>query len=132
MIPSNLKLCGWSAAVLAQLLLLLQNSDRVMPVNLWGVYACMKHQKLQPSLLLLLLLQDFDRVMSVNVRGVYACMKHEIPLMLATAEAPAIVVTASVAGHSGFEHASVYAVSKWAVRGLVATAAKEYGKVGLR
>jgi len=82
--------------------------------------------------LLLLLLQDFDRVLSVNVRGVYACMKHEIPLMLATADAPAIVVTASVAGHAGFPLASIYGMSKWAVRGLVATAAKEYGQMGLR
>lgn len=85
-----------------------------------------------PVPLVLLPLQDFDRVLSVNVRGVYACMKHEIPLMLATADAPAIVVTASVAGHAGFPLASIYGMSKWAVRGLVATAAKEYGQVGLR
>ena len=70
--------------------------------------------------------------MGVNTRGVFMCLKHQIPLMLATSEAPAIVITASAAGHQAGPGLSMYCTSKWALRGLAASAAKEYGPLGLR
>jgi NAD(P)-dependent dehydrogenase (short-subunit alcohol dehydrogenase family) len=79
-----------------------------------------------------ILSQEFDGVMSVNLRGVFLCLKHQIPFMLATSDAPAIVITASIAGHKGGLGMSIYSTSKWALRGLAACAAKEYGPLGLR
>ena len=78
------------------------------------------------------ILQSYDDLMGINTRGVFMCLKHQIPLMLATSEAPAIVITASGAGHAASPCMSVYSTSKWALRGLAATAAKEYGTLGLR
>jgi NAD(P)-dependent dehydrogenase (short-subunit alcohol dehydrogenase family) len=70
--------------------------------------------------------------MGVNLRGVFLCLKHQIPFMLATSDAPAIVITASIAGHQGGPGMSIYSTSKWALRGLAACAAREYGPLGLR
>jgi len=77
-------------------------------------------------------MESYDDMMGINTRGVFMCLKHQIPLMLATSEAPAIVITASTAGHLPGPATSMYCMSKWALRGLAATAAKEYGPLGLR
>ena len=70
--------------------------------------------------------------MSINTRGAFMCLKHEVPFMLATSDSPAMVFTTSTAGHGDAPLMGVYGMSKWALRGLVATAAKEYGPLGLR
>jgi NAD(P)-dependent dehydrogenase (short-subunit alcohol dehydrogenase family) len=77
-------------------------------------------------------MQDYDAVMSLNLRGVFLCLKHQIPFMMATSDAPAIVIMGSGAGHIGGELTSPYTMSKWALRGLAACAAREYGPLGLR
>jgi NAD(P)-dependent dehydrogenase (short-subunit alcohol dehydrogenase family) len=79
-----------------------------------------------------MLSQAYDDIMGANLRGVILCLKHQIPFMLATSDAPAIVITSSLAGHQGVPGMSLYSTSKWAVRGLAACAAREYGPLGLR
>lgn len=80
-------------------------------------------------------LADYERVMAVNVRGVWLCMQAEIACMLQQA-APAgghsIVNTASVAGLAGSALLPAYAASKHAVVGLTRTAARSYGRRGIR
>jgi NAD(P)-dependent dehydrogenase (short-subunit alcohol dehydrogenase family) len=80
-------------------------------------------------------LADYERVMAVNVRGVWLCMQAEIACMLQQ-EAPAgghsIVNTASVAGLVGSALLPAYAASKHAVVGLTRTAARSYGRRGIR
>lgn len=80
-------------------------------------------------------LSDFERVMAVNVRGVWNCMQAEITQML-TQETPAgghaIVNTASVAGLIGSPQLPAYSASKHAVIGLTRSAARSYGKRGIR
>lgn len=80
-------------------------------------------------------LADYERIMSVNSRGVWLCMQHEIRRMLAQDPPPgghSIVNTASVAGLIGSAILPAYSASKHAVVGLTRTAARSYGRRGIR
>jgi len=80
-------------------------------------------------------LADYERVMAVNVRGVWLCMQAEIRRMLEQDAPPgghAIVNTASVAGLVGSALLPAYCGSKHAVVGLTRTAARSYGRRGIR
>jgi NAD(P)-dependent dehydrogenase (short-subunit alcohol dehydrogenase family) len=80
-------------------------------------------------------LADYERVMAVNVRGVWLCMQAEIACMLKQDAPPgghSIVNTASVAGLVGSALLPAYAASKHAVVGLTRTAARTYGRRGIR
>eukprot|EP00775_Hariotina_reticulata_P008544 gene8544-8727_t len=76
--------------------------------------------------------EEFDRVLSVNIRGQFLALKAQIPFMLATSPAPAIVMTASVVGHVAYPGQCHYVASKHALLGLAKVAAAEYGPRGLR
>jgi len=80
-------------------------------------------------------LADYERVMAVNVRGVWLCMQAEIACMLqqkAPAGGHSIVNTASVAGLVGSAALPAYGAAKHAVVGLTRTAARTYGRRGIR
>lgn len=80
-------------------------------------------------------LADYERVMAVNVRGVWLCMQMEIRRMLEQDAPPgghSIVNTASVAGLVGSALLPAYCGSKHAVVGLTRTAARSYGRRGIR
>ncbi len=80
-------------------------------------------------------LEDYERVMAVNVRGVWLCMQAEIACMLeqdAPPDGHSIVNTASVAGLIGSPLIPAYAASKHAVVGLTRSAARGYGRRGIR
>jgi len=80
-------------------------------------------------------LADFERVMAINVRGVWHCMQAAITLMLeqtAPKGGHSIVNTASVAGLVGSPMLPAYSASKHAVIGLTRSAARQYGRRGIR
>ncbi len=80
-------------------------------------------------------LEDYERVMAVNVRGVWLCMQAELARMLeqdAPPDGHSIVNTASVAGLVGSPLLPAYAASKHAVVGLTRSAARSYGRRGIR
>ena len=80
-------------------------------------------------------LADYERVMAVNVRGVLLCMQAEIRQMLkqdAPSGGHSIVNTASVAGLIGSALLPAYGGSKHAVVGLTRSAARSYGRRGIR
>ncbi len=85
--------------------------DKIMDVNVKGVWRCMKYQI--PAMLQ------------------QSCMKYQIPAMLQQSSS-AIVNTASIAGLGAAPKMSIYSASKHAVIGLTKSAAIEYGKKGLR
>ncbi len=80
-------------------------------------------------------LEDFERIMAVNVRGVWLCMQAQIRVMLRQTPPEgghSIVNMASVAGLSASPKLPAYSASKHAVVGLTRSAARSYGRRGIR
>ncbi|KAH8110231.1 NAD-binding protein [Phellopilus nigrolimitatus] len=73
----------------------------------------------------------WDRIFSVNVRGSMLCYKHAAIQMIKQGRGGRIIGAASTASKQGQANASVYAASKFAVRGLTQSAALELGKYGI-
>ena len=69
---------------------------------------------------------DFDRMLAINARGVFLGMQKAGAAM-AEAESGSIVNISSVAGLMGTAGSFAYSASKWAVRGMTKSAAKELG-----
>jgi NAD(P)-dependent dehydrogenase (short-subunit alcohol dehydrogenase family) len=80
-------------------------------------------------------LEEYERIMAVNSRGVWLCMRAEIRAMLAQ-QVPqgghSIVNTASVAGLVASAMLPAYGASKHAVVGMTRSAARSYGRRGIR
>ncbi|MGT2458056.1 SDR family NAD(P)-dependent oxidoreductase [Cupriavidus basilensis] len=75
-------------------------------------------------------LENWQAVIDVNLTGVFHCMVHELRAM--KAGGGVIVNTASVAGVKGAPYSAAYSASKHGVIGLTRSAAREYGKYGIR
>ncbi|MFX1674788.1 SDR family oxidoreductase [Paraburkholderia sp. A2WS-5] len=75
-------------------------------------------------------LENWNRIIGVNLSGVFNCMVHQLKVMKASGGS--IVNTASVAGIRGAPYSSAYSASKHGVIGLTRSAAREYGKQGIR
>ncbi|RWV97848.1 hypothetical protein GW17_00039338 [Ensete ventricosum] len=73
----------------------------------------------------------FERIMSVNVLGVYLGTKHAARVM-APARSGSIVTTASSVSALGGMAPAFYTCTKYAVVGLMRSAAAELGKFGVR
>jgi 3alpha(or 20beta)-hydroxysteroid dehydrogenase len=76
-------------------------------------------------------LSDYRRVFVVNQIGVFLGMQAAAAPMMA-ARSGAIVNISSVAGLRGGGGAIAYTASKWAVRGMTKTAAREFASYGIR
>jgi 3alpha(or 20beta)-hydroxysteroid dehydrogenase len=76
-------------------------------------------------------LDDYRRVIEVNQVGVFLGMKAVAAPMISAASG-AIVNISSVAGIRGSAGAIAYGASKWAVRGMTKSAARELGRFGIR
>ncbi len=67
--------------------------------------------------------------LAVCLDGAFLTVKHAAPLMQ---QGGAMIFTASTAGLYGFPYRSPYAAAKWAIIGLMKTAAMELGPKGIR
>ncbi len=76
-------------------------------------------------------LEDWRACVAVNLDGAFLALKHAAPRMKAAGQG-AIVVTSSTAGQHGYPNRAPYAAAKWAVIGLMKTAAMELGPFGVR
>ncbi|WP_022705154.1 SDR family oxidoreductase [Pseudorhodobacter ferrugineus] len=74
-------------------------------------------------------LDDWRACLAVCLDGAFITVKHAAPLM---AQGGAMVFTSSTAGLYGFPYRSPYAAAKWAIIGLMKTAAMELGARGIR
>lgn len=74
-------------------------------------------------------LGEWRDCLAVCLDGAFITVKHAAPLM---ARGSAMVFTASTAGLYGFPYRSPYAAAKWAIIGLMKTAAMELGPLGIR
>ena len=76
-------------------------------------------------------LSDWRACQAVNLEGAFLAVKHAAPAMKA-ARRGAFIFTSSTAGQNGFPNRAPYAAAKWAVLGLMKTAAMELGPFGIR
>ena len=74
---------------------------------------------------------DFRRMMDINALGVFLGMQ-KVGAVMSAQEAGSIVNISSVAGLMGTQGSFAYSASKWAVRGMTKSAAKELGRRGVR
>jgi 3alpha(or 20beta)-hydroxysteroid dehydrogenase len=76
-------------------------------------------------------IDDYRRIIEVNQIGVFLGMKAVADTMVA-AGSGSIVNISSVAGMQGGGNSIAYTASKWAVRGMTKSAARELGRHGIR
>ncbi|KAK2813962.1 hypothetical protein FQN50_000363 [Emmonsiellopsis sp. PD_5] len=76
--------------------------------------------------------EAFDEVMRVNSRGAFIGLKESAKKMIAMKRPGAIVLTCSIGGLRSRPHFGTYSMSKFAVRTLTVTAAKELMQYGIR
>ena len=75
--------------------------------------------------------ESFSRHQRVNELSVFLGMKHAVPLMTARGGG-SIVNVSSLGGMRAGGNDIAYVSSKWAVRGMTKSAAKELGPLGIR
>ncbi|MEV4017146.1 glucose 1-dehydrogenase [Nonomuraea angiospora] len=75
--------------------------------------------------------EDFDRVIGVNLKGTWLGIKSAIDPMKAAGRG-AIVNISSIEGYVGAEGLSAYSASKFGVRGLTKSAARELARFKIR
>jgi 3alpha(or 20beta)-hydroxysteroid dehydrogenase len=75
--------------------------------------------------------ERFQKIIAVNLYGPWHGMRAALPAMRA-AGGGSIVNISSMAGMKGYPGHGSYGASKWAVRGLTKTAAREFGHDGIR
>ncbi|KAF9459798.1 short chain oxidoreductase [Collybia nuda] len=71
--------------------------------------------------------EDWDRVFSINARGVFLCYKYAAQQMIKQGRGGRIIGASSLAGKQGLSISASYCASKFAVRGLTQSAAKDLG-----
>ncbi|KAJ7054197.1 NAD(P)-binding protein [Mycena amicta] len=76
-------------------------------------------------------LKDWNFIMDVNVTGVFLCLKYAGLHMIAQGRGGRIIAASSLAGKQGSSTTTAYSTSKFAVRGLVQSAANEFGPHGI-
>ena len=76
-------------------------------------------------------LADYQKVMNINAQGVFLGMQ-KVGAVMAKAGQGSIINISSVAGLVGAQACLAYGASKWAVRGMTKSAAKELGASGVR
>ncbi|MEZ0366634.1 SDR family oxidoreductase [Mycobacterium sp. pUA109] len=76
-------------------------------------------------------MENWNRVLAVDLTGIWSSMRYEIPALL-KAGGGSIVNCASVAGVRAAPTMPAYAAAKHGVIGLTRTAAREYGRHGVR
>jgi NAD(P)-dependent dehydrogenase (short-subunit alcohol dehydrogenase family) len=75
-------------------------------------------------------LAEWRECLAICLDGAFLTVKHAAPLM--KTKGGAMIFTSSTAGLYGFPYRSPYAAAKWAIIGLMKTAAMELGGFGIR
>jgi meso-butanediol dehydrogenase/(S,S)-butanediol dehydrogenase/diacetyl reductase len=75
--------------------------------------------------------EDMDRIFKINVNGVLWGIQAAAAKFKERKQKGKIINASSIAGHDGFAMLGVYCATKFAVRGLTQSAAKEYASAGI-
>jgi NAD(P)-dependent dehydrogenase (short-subunit alcohol dehydrogenase family) len=76
-------------------------------------------------------ISDFDRLFTINVKGVYLCYQYAAKQMIKQGRGGRLIAASSLAGIVAEDGMFAYGASKFAVRGLNQSAARELGKHGI-
>jgi len=74
---------------------------------------------------------DWCQTVDVNLNGQFYCARLAVP-MLRESDNASIICVSSVAGRLGYAYRTPYAVTKWAIIGLIKSLAIELGPHGIR
>ncbi|CAF1346485.1 unnamed protein product [Didymodactylos carnosus] len=72
--------------------------------------------------------EDFDRILNVNAKSVFFCYQEAAKQMIKQGHGGKLIGASSLSAHRPFKLGSLYAISKWAVRGMTQAAALELAK----
>lgn len=75
---------------------------------------------------------NWDTVMDINLKGVFYTCKATIPHVIERGEGGSLVLVSSVVAITAYGYTAPYTVSKWGVRALSDSLAKELGPHGIR
>ncbi|UXM94595.1 acetoin reductase [Bartonella sp. HY329] len=75
--------------------------------------------------------QEVERILRINVEGVLWGIQAAAKKFIARKQKGKIINASSIAGHDGFELLGAYSATKFAVRALTQSAAKEYARAGI-
>jgi len=76
--------------------------------------------------------EDFDQVIGINLRGTFLGMRTVAEAMINLELPCSMINVSSVAGLQGIANHGAYVASKFGITGLTKTAAKEWGRYGIR
>ena len=76
--------------------------------------------------------EDFDQVIGINLKGSFLGMRTVADAMIKAELPSSIINVSSVAGLQGIPNHGVYVASKFGMTGITKTAAKEWGRYGVR
>lgn len=76
-------------------------------------------------------MEDYDLIMNTNVRSAFAFTRYTVPEMLKN-KSGQIIMVSSAAGVYGYPNETIYASSKFALRGLAQSLDKEFRKDGIK
>lgn len=76
--------------------------------------------------------EDFERVIGINLRGTFLGMRTVADAMIKSELPCSMINVSSVAGLQGIANHGVYVASKFGITGITKTAAKEWGRYGVR
>lgn len=75
--------------------------------------------------------EEIERILRINVEGVLWGIQAAAKKFIARKQKGKIINASSIAGHDGFEMLGAYSATKFAVRALTQSAAKEYARSGI-
>lgn len=75
--------------------------------------------------------EDVERILRINIQGVLWGIQAAAAKFQARKHKGKIINASSIAGHDGFALLGIYSATKFAVRALTQTAAKEYASAGI-
>ncbi len=75
---------------------------------------------------------DWTRTVAVNLDSQYLFARRAVPLLKRSTNDPCLIAMGSVAGRLGYAFRTPYALTKWAIVGLVKSLAIELGPHGIR
>lgn len=75
--------------------------------------------------------EEVERILSINIQGVLWGIQAAAAKFKARKQKGKIINASSIAGHDGFAMLGVYSATKFAVRALTQSAAKEYASAGI-